>query len=85
MENEFVQRAGYTRSSLPFALQELEICSPCTDKMWVSITSRPNEDRIQRLDIDLCDEQGRVCVRIKGITSRLLEEGIQPPDGNSMN
>lgn len=60
--------------SLPFALQELEIFSPCTDKMWASVTSRPNEDRIQRLDIDLCDEQGRVCVRIKGISSRVLEE-----------
>lgn len=73
--------SGDEQLSLPFALQELEIFSPCTNKMWVSVTSRPNEDKIQRLDIDLCDEQGRVCVRIKGITSRLLEEGIQPPDG----
>lgn len=72
--------SGDEQLSLPFALQELEICSPCTDKMWVSITSRPNEDRIQRLDIDLCDDQGRVCVRIKGISSRVLEEDIQPQD-----
>ncbi|MEC0624075.1 amino acid adenylation domain-containing protein [Bacillus spizizenii] len=72
--------SGDEQLSLPFALQELEICSPCTDKMWVSITSRPHEDRIQRLDIDLCDDQGRVCVRIKGISSRVLEEDIQPQD-----
>ncbi len=72
--------SGDEQLSLPFALQELEIFSPCTNKMWVSVTSRPNEDKIQRLDIDLCDEQGRVCVRIKGISSRVLEEGIQPPD-----
>ncbi|MCY7808516.1 amino acid adenylation domain-containing protein [Bacillus spizizenii] len=72
--------SGDEQLSLPFALQELEIFSPCTDKMWVSVTSRPHEDRIQRLDMDLCDEQGRVCVRIKGISSRVLEEGIQPQD-----
>lgn len=72
--------SGDEQLSLPFALQELEIFSSCTDKMWVSVTSRPNEEKIQRLDIDLCDEQGQVCVRIKGISSRVLEEDTQPQD-----
>lgn len=72
--------SGDEQLSLPFALQELEVYSPCTNNMWVSVTSRPNEDRIQRLDIDLCDEQGQVCVRIKGISSRMMEEDIQRPE-----
>ncbi|CAM2145834.1 Polyketide synthase PksN [Paraburkholderia tropica] len=72
--------SGDEQLSLPFALQELEVYSPCTENMWVSVTSRPNEDRIQRLDIDLCDEQGQVCVRIKGISSRVIEEDIQRPE-----
>lgn len=72
--------SGDEQLSLPFALQELEVYSPCTENMWVSVASRPNEDRIQRLDIDLCDEQGQVCVRIKGISSRVIEEDIQRPE-----
>lgn len=31
------------------------------------------DEKIQRLDIDLCDETGQVCVRIKGISSRMME------------
>ena len=30
-------------------------------------------DKVQKLDIDLCDEQGNVCVRMKGFSSRVLE------------
>ncbi|PRR99354.1 non-ribosomal peptide synthetase [Bacillus atrophaeus] len=71
--------SGDDQLSLPFALQELEVFSKCTDRMWASVTSHTNEERIQRLDIDLCDEQGQVCVRIKGISSRVLEENGQSP------
>ncbi|MEQ7681104.1 non-ribosomal peptide synthetase [Bacillus ayatagriensis] len=59
--------------SLPFALEELDIFSPCTTSMWAYVSSRGTDEKIQRLDIDLCDETGRVCVRIKGISSRMME------------
>jgi len=61
---------------VPFALQELEVLQSCTPKMWAYIrfsTGSKAEDLIQRLDIDLCDEQGYICARIKGYTSRMLE------------
>nr|WP_280146078.1 SDR family oxidoreductase [Bacillus amyloliquefaciens]MDH3090177.1 SDR family oxidoreductase [Bacillus amyloliquefaciens] len=41
-------------------------------KCWY-VSSRGTDEKIQRLDIDLCDEDGRVCVRIKGISSRMME------------
>ncbi|HEX2925808.1 MAG TPA: beta-ketoacyl synthase N-terminal-like domain-containing protein, partial [Ruminiclostridium sp.] len=42
---------------------------------------RPGEgsktgSKVQKLDIDLCDEEGRICVRIKGLSSRILEGEI---------
>ncbi|HVI53489.1 MAG TPA: SDR family NAD(P)-dependent oxidoreductase, partial [Luteibacter sp.] len=58
---------------LPFALGGLEVFAPCTDAMWAFV--RPSDgslpgDAVQRLDVDLCDEQGRVCVRFAGFNLR---------------
>ncbi|MCP5007768.1 MAG: SDR family NAD(P)-dependent oxidoreductase, partial [Planctomycetes bacterium] len=67
---------GPLKPSLPFSLESLEILAPCTSEMyaWIrysggSITS----DKSLKLDIDLCDEQGNVCVKMRGFTSRVLE------------
>jgi acyl transferase domain-containing protein/NAD(P)-dependent dehydrogenase (short-subunit alcohol dehydrogenase family)/acyl carrier protein len=61
---------------LPFALQELEILSRCTPTMWALIRSGVGSkagDKVQKLDIDLCDGQGNVCIRMKEFSSRVLE------------
>ncbi|MBT2575227.1 amino acid adenylation domain-containing protein [Bacillus sp. ISL-51] len=71
--------------SLPFALEEIDIFSPCTSRMWAYVNSRGAEGKIQRLDIDLCDESGRVCVRIKGISSRMMEETAPEKSLNGAN
>ncbi|MCP5007803.1 MAG: hypothetical protein GY941_28285, partial [Planctomycetes bacterium] len=47
--------------SLPFALKSLEILSSCTSNMyaWVRYSGGNTvSDKVQKLDIDLCDEQG---------------------------
>ncbi|WP_207635815.1 SDR family NAD(P)-dependent oxidoreductase [Ruminiclostridium papyrosolvens] len=67
------------KPALPFALEELEVFGSCLFAMWALV--RRNEgsqagDRLQKLDIDLCDEDGKVCVRMKGFTARV-------PDGES--
>lgn len=41
--------------------------------MWVYVSFWGMDEKIQWLDIDLCDEDGRVCVRIKGIFFRMME------------
>ncbi|MCR8978422.1 SDR family NAD(P)-dependent oxidoreductase [Brevibacillus laterosporus] len=64
------------KPSLPFALQELEVMKPCTPDMWAFVRYSDGghaKDKAQKLDIDLCDEQGVVCVRMKGFSSRVLE------------
>ncbi|TCS93646.1 SDR family NAD(P)-dependent oxidoreductase [Hazenella coriacea] len=69
--------------SLPFAMQELEIFSACTPTMWSLIrTSKDHraKDKIRKYDIDLCDENGKICVRMKGASIRALEGEL--PNGN---
>src|SRR5262249_7997110 len=61
---------------LPFELQRVEIRGRCAATMWaVARRSRAAADDrssagINRFDIDLCDESGRVCVRLTGLSTR---------------
>ncbi|SPF42370.1 Polyketide synthase PksN (fragment) [Candidatus Desulfosporosinus infrequens] len=71
--------SGEHRPVLPFALQGLEVYGRCTSEMWAHIRHSKESkfaDRIQKLDIDLCDETGKICVRMKGFSSRVLEGKI---------
>ncbi|MEE8056697.1 MAG: SDR family NAD(P)-dependent oxidoreductase [Pseudomonadales bacterium] len=64
---------------LPFALESVEVLSVCTPTMWVWVRYTQGSsasDTVQKLDIDLCDEQGTVCVRMRGFSSRLLEGNV---------
>ncbi|QIC04831.1 SDR family NAD(P)-dependent oxidoreductase [Brevibacillus sp. 7WMA2] len=71
------------KPALPFALDEVEIFGGCVPSMWAYIRSSGDsltDARTQKVDIDLCDEQGTVCARIKGLMFREIgteaEEGI---------
>ncbi len=60
---------------LPFALDELEITGASTASMWAWIRrsdDNPVGEKRQKLDIDLCDDQGTICTSLKGITVQLL-------------
>jgi len=64
------------KPSLPFALQSLEIIGKCSPAMWALVRYSDGSkagDKVQKLDIDLCDEQGNICVRMKKFSSRVLE------------
>ncbi|MCP5003020.1 MAG: SDR family NAD(P)-dependent oxidoreductase, partial [Planctomycetes bacterium] len=64
------------KPSLPFALESLEIVSPCTSEMyaWVRYSSgSAASDKVQKIDTELCDVQGNVCVKMRGFSSRTLE------------
>jgi acyl transferase domain-containing protein len=71
--------SGSLKPALPFALQELELMEACTPSMWAVVRYSPGskgEDKVQKLDIDLCNEEGTVCVRMKGFSARILEREI---------
>lgn len=66
---------GPAKLALPFAVETVDVFGPCTAVMW-ALVRRPARslpsDRLQKLDIDVCDENGGVRVRISGFSSRLL-------------
>ena len=70
-------RAGIShKPALPFALDALEVFKACRTEMWAVV--RPGDasssgSKIQKFDIDLCDEHGEVCVRLKGFSSREMQ------------
>lgn len=63
------------RPRLPYALDHLRIHAPCTGEMLAWLRSTPSQHgngRVTRIDIDLCDVDGRVCVEWRGFSSREL-------------
>ncbi|WP_155983875.1 polyketide synthase dehydratase domain-containing protein, partial [Paenibacillus sp. 1-18] len=64
---------GGNKPCLPFSLQELEIFDKCASNMWALIRFNNGSkagERQEKLDIDLYDEHGAACVRMKGFTGK---------------
>lgn len=77
--------------TLPFALEELNVYRSCTDSMWAYIryaegrTGNVMQGPVQKLDISLMDENGKICVEMKGFTSRVLDETRASPKDPDQN
>ncbi|MGK3983836.1 SDR family NAD(P)-dependent oxidoreductase [Sorangium sp. So ce136] len=65
--------AGEMRPAMPFAISEVELFGPCTSRMWALI--RASGGKLRTHDIDLCDAEGRIRVRIRGYAVRATGEG----------
>ena len=61
--------------ALPFAVEQVDILGSCTPLMWAVLREAGPSGSVRKLDIDLCDEAGYVRVRIRGYTSRVLDDG----------
>ncbi|HEY8027484.1 MAG TPA: SDR family NAD(P)-dependent oxidoreductase, partial [Burkholderiaceae bacterium] len=61
---------------VPFALGSLVHLAPCQPSMWAHVrfsTGSSANDVVQKLDIDLCDDAGVVCVRFTEFSMRMLQ------------
>jgi polyketide synthase PksN len=61
---------------LPFTVAEVEIWGRCSSSMWASVRPSPGcagGEQARQYDLDLCDEQGRICVRMRNLLFRVLE------------
>ncbi|OIB02943.1 mixed polyketide synthase/non-ribosomal peptide synthetase [Paenibacillus sp. LC231] len=68
------------KPGLPFALQELEIFGKCPSEMWARIrysAGNKPESKVQKLDIDLCDAKGKVFVKMKEFSTRVLDGEVK--------
>jgi len=74
-----------SKPPLPFILEKMEILGKCTPGMWVYLQYSQgikDKDKTRKVDIDLCDSLGNICVRMKGFSMRVLEGDIQ--SGNAV-
>ncbi|MGK3983833.1 SDR family NAD(P)-dependent oxidoreductase [Sorangium sp. So ce136] len=64
---------------MPFSLDEAEIFGPCAASMWAHVTlaeSNRATDKVQKVDVALCDERGRVAIRLRGLSSRVMRREL---------
>jgi len=56
--------------SLPLAVQSVRVLAPCTQQMvaWVRDSGEASGQGSGRVDVDLCDGQGNVCIEMRGVT-----------------
>lgn len=76
----FDLRSASIPSSLPYAVEEVQIYSPCTEKMWAIIkptTEQVAESKIKTFNIEVCNETGQVCINIKGFAVRMLDRSAE--------
>lgn len=68
-----LQYENVTNPVVPFALEQVNIYKKCEARMWARVKyskgCKPG-DPVQKLDIDICDSHGTVCVQFLGFSSR---------------
>jgi len=68
----FMAGAVINGTAVPYSLDTVDIFAPCMKSMLVIAKS----DRQNKIDIDLCDTEGKVCVRMKGLTIHVTSHSI---------
>ncbi|MUL33891.1 SDR family NAD(P)-dependent oxidoreductase [Priestia megaterium] len=68
----FKIKSGDYKLVKPLALQEVEIIKPCSSTMCALVRFGN-----RGIDIDLCDEYGTICVRIKGLELQEVERDVK--------
>ncbi|UXY16151.1 SDR family NAD(P)-dependent oxidoreductase [Chitiniphilus purpureus] len=65
--------------AVPFALDAAVLAAPCTPRLlaWVRYADGTGH-ALRRIDIDLCDEDGRVCVALRGLALRTAAQPTAP-------
>ncbi|SDD51918.1 polyketide synthase PksM/polyketide synthase PksN [Paenibacillus sp. CF095] len=82
IDNQAREGVSEPTTKVPFALEELDIIGRCSERMWAIVRTSDSvntEQHMQKLDIDLCDENGVIQVRMRKFAFRALEaesEGI---------
>jgi polyketide synthase PksM len=56
--------------ALPFSIDEVDVLAPCRTAGWAWVRERPGTKALRTFDVDICDEDGTVCVRIRGAACR---------------
>ena len=62
------------KAALLFSMEEVEVSGECVEEMWAWVrVSAESGERVRKFDVEMCDEEGEVCVGLRGVSSRGLE------------
>ncbi|MBB4730015.1 non-ribosomal peptide synthetase, partial [Xanthomonas arboricola] len=69
-----------TRPHLPFAIDDMEMFAPLPAEAWahVHVQQGTAASELRKYDLDICDDTGRVHVRLRGFASRVFEGRPEP-------
>ncbi len=74
------QGGGDGDVALPFGVDTAEILAPTTADMWAHVRSVSDTGGTIKLDVDVADADGTLCLRIGGFTLRRLKADKPAPD-----
>lgn len=68
----FYDENGKGNITLPFALNEVRVLGKCSTEMFAYIrkVTKNSDDKLQKIDIDICNSKGYVCVKINQLAFR---------------
>ncbi|GAA2264340.1 hypothetical protein GCM10010145_44530 [Streptomyces ruber] len=83
-EREHDRGTGEFAAALPFTVREVQVLRPTPATGW-AVVRRADDDRgpaasLRRLDVDLCDDRGTVCVRLLGFSTRTVRTEAREPE-----
>lgn len=64
----------------PESMTSIIVFNPCPSNLWILVRRKfpaLNSAIRRTLDIDFCDEQGRVCVQFKGLSVKQTRDGLK--------
>jgi polyketide synthase PksN len=67
-----------SRGGLVFAIRKVEVMQPCTSRMWAWVRYAEGEGGTEKIDIDLADDGGRICVAIRGVAAGKISADGKP-------
>ncbi|TDR36316.1 phosphopantetheine binding protein, partial [Tahibacter aquaticus] len=78
---------GETQPRLPFAVDLVRVFAACPPSLWVWLRHAAGssaDDAVSKLDIDLCDANGVVCVQMHGFSARALGPAAGADDASGV-
>nr|WP_305119332.1 SDR family NAD(P)-dependent oxidoreductase [Tahibacter harae] len=64
------------RPLLPFALDSLCVWAASPAQSWVWLRAHPAHAGVQRFDLELCDDEGRIWASLRGFAARRLQQSL---------
>jgi len=74
----FAEAAGAGQAALPFVLETLHFYRSMPATLWVHGRLVPGGGAVRRIDLDIGDDAGQICIQVRGFSVRLQAHRVDP-------